>query len=181
MISENRKQYNVGVISSKQWWKGVDLVSQRRNAARIILDPESLDQLNKYFGNLCRDTKYIPPVDINIDPDVKAPTIPLGLVWNTLSSLKKTATGPDEIPFWLLKEHAELLTLVISYVRNLSLSTHSWPESWKRANISPLAKADVPKENGDFRGISVTPVIARAFERVVYNTRQTRHGGSPEL
>ena len=28
VISENRKQYNVGVIGSKQWWKGVDLVSQ---------------------------------------------------------------------------------------------------------------------------------------------------------
>ena len=149
-------------------------VSQRRNAARIILDRESLDQLNEYFGNLCSDTNYIPPVDIHIDPDVKAPTIPLGLVLNTLSSLKKTATGPDEIPLWLLKEHAELLTPVISYVWNLSLSTHSWPESWKRANISPLAKVDVPKENGDFRGISVTPVIARAFERVVYNTHVRR-------
>ena len=56
---------------------------------------------------------------------------------------------------------------------NLSLSTHSWPESWK-IDISPLAKVDVPKENGDFRGISVTPVIARAFERVVYNTHVRR-------
>ena len=57
---------------------------------------------------------------------------------------------------------------------NLSLSTHSWPESWKRANISPLATVDVPKENGDFRGISVTPVIARGLERVVYNTHVRR-------
>ena len=53
---------------------------------------------------------------------------------------------------------------------NLSLSTHSWPESWKRANIRPLHRVDVPKENGDFLGISVTLVIARAHERAVYNT-----------
>ena len=57
---------------------------------------------------------------------------------------------------------------------NLSLSTYSWPESWKRANISPLAKVDVPKENSEFRGISVTPVIARALERVVYITHVRR-------
>ena len=63
-----------------------------------------------------------------------------------------------------------LLAQVIFYVCNLSLATHFWPESWKRANISPLPKVDVPKENGDFRGISVTPVIARAFERAIYNT-----------
>ena len=38
-----------------------------------------------------------------------------------MSNLKKTATGPDEIPFWFSKEHAELLIPVISYVWNLSL------------------------------------------------------------
>ena len=82
------------------------MVPQRRNAALITLDRESLDQLNEYFGNLCSDNNYIQPVDDHIDPDVKAPTIPAGLVWSTLSNLKKTATGPDEIPFWFLKEHA---------------------------------------------------------------------------
>ena len=102
VISENRKQYNMGVIGSKQWWKGVDLVSQRRNAARVTLDRESLDQLNEYFGNLCSDTNYIRPVDIHIDPDVKAPTIPLGLVWNTLSNLKKTRTRGTTNPGYLL-------------------------------------------------------------------------------
>ena len=111
VIRENRKQYKLVVIGSKQWWEGVDLVSQRRNAALITLDCESLDQLNEYFGNLCSDNNYIRPVDVHIDPDVKTPTIPLGLAWNTLSNLKKTATGPDEIPFWLLKEHVELITL----------------------------------------------------------------------
>ena len=44
------------------------------------------------------------------------------------------------------------------------------PGSWKRANIRPLHKVDVPKENGDFLGINVTLVIARALERAVYNT-----------
>ena len=102
VISENRKQYNMGVIGSKQWWKGVDLVSLRRKAARITLDRESLDQLNEYFGNLCSDTNYIRPVDIHIDPDVKAPTIPLGLVWNTLSNLKKTRTRGTTNPGYLL-------------------------------------------------------------------------------
>lgn len=41
--------------------------------------------------------------------------------------------------------------------------------AWKRANINPLPKTDVPKENGDYRSINVTPVIARVFEKVVYH------------
>ena len=57
---------------------------------------------------------------------------------------------------------------------NLSLSTHSWPGSWKRANINPLPKVDFPKASSDYRGINVTPVIARAFEKVVYRTHVRR-------
>ena len=45
------------------------------------------------------------------------------------------------------------------------------PDSWKRANINPLANIDLPKEDGDFRGINITPVIARTFEKLVYNSQ----------
>ena len=84
--------------------------------------------------------------------------------------MKRTASGPDNIPFSIWKDHAELLTPAITQVWNLSLSTHSWSGSWKRANINPLPKVDIPKADSDYRGINVTPVIARAFEKVVYRT-----------
>ena len=58
---------------------------------------------------------------------------------------------------------------MIAHIWNLSLATQTWPKSWKRAHINPLPKVDVPLENSDFRGINITPVIARVFERVVYN------------
>ena len=91
-------------------------------------------------------------------------------VWNTLRNLKKTATGPDQIPYWLWKDQAEIFTPIVTRLWNLSLSTYTWPKSWKRANINPLPKVDIPKEKGDYRGINITPVIARAFEKVVYRT-----------
>ena len=42
--------------------------------------------------------------------------------------------------------------------------------SCKRSNINPIPKVDIPKEKSGYRGINITPVIARAFEKVVYNT-----------
>ena len=36
--------------------------------------------------------------------------------------------------------------------------------------LNPLPKIDVPKENGDYRGINVTPVMARVFQMVVYRS-----------
>ena len=77
-----------------------------------------------------------------IEGDVEDPEITARQVWNTLTKLmKRTATGPDNIPFCIWKDHAELLTPAITW--NLSLSTHSWPGYWKRVpNINLLPKVD---------------------------------------
>ncbi len=72
--------------------------------------------------------------------------------------------------YWIWRDHVEIFAEVITKVWNLSLSTHTWPKIWKGANINPLPKNDSPVEDGDFRGINVTPVIARAFEKVVYHS-----------
>ena len=74
------------------------------------------------------------------------------------------------VKFFIMPNYAELLTPVNIQVWNLSLSTHTWPDSWKRANINLLPKFDILKENSDYRGINVTSVIARTFEKVVYHT-----------
>ena len=68
------------------------------------------------------------------------------------------------------KENAAILAPAVQAIWNLSLSTQRWPSAWKQANVYPLPKVDIPVQPQDFRGICVTPVIARTFERVVYNT-----------
>ena len=112
---------------------------------------------------------YTAPTPLEIGEEVEIPTVSERVVWNTLQRIKKTATGPDAIPYTVWKDHAELVTPVVTWVWNLSLKTHTWPRSWKRSNINPLPKVEVPKEKSDYRGINVTPVIARAFEKVVFN------------
>ena len=102
--------------------------------------------------------------------EIEVPEIPESLVWESLSNIKRTATGPDGIPFWVWKENAKILTPILSHIWNLSLHTHTRPMSWKRSNKNPIPKVDIPKEKSDYCGINITPVIARAFEKVVYNT-----------
>ena len=107
---------------------------------------------------------------MTIGQGVEIPKISENYVWNILSKIKKTATGPDMLPFWVWRDHSEILTPVITHIWNLSSSTHSWPSSWKRANINPLPKETLPVEDSHFRGINITPVIARVFEKSVYYT-----------
>jgi len=83
-------------------------------------------------------------------------------------ALKRTAVGPDNIPFWIWKDLADIFTPVVTKVWNLCLLTQYWPRSRKKANVYPLPKVELPIEDKDYRGISITPVIARAFEKAIY-------------
>ena len=159
-------------MGSRTWWRKTNDISQRNaSSSRVTLDNASLTRLNRYFGELCHDDSYVEPTLSIIGDEVDIPSFTEQQVWNSLKRIKRTATGPDYIPHWVWNDHAEILTEVITNVWNLSLSSHTWPGSWKRANINPLAKVDLPKEDGDFRGINITPVIARTFEKLVYNSQ----------
>ena len=125
--------------------------------------------MNDYFGKLCHDENYIKPTPMEIPDNEEVPQLSEFMVFNALSKIKRTATGPDGIPYWVWKNHADILAPVIENVWNLSLRKQHWPSSWKKSNISPIPKVAVPVEDTDFRGINITPVITRAFERVVYN------------
>ena len=100
-------------------------------------------------------------------PRAKEPEIPERLVWKSLGKIKRTATASDSIPFWVWKEHAEILSPILSYIWNLSLRRHTWPISWERSNINPIPRVDIPKEKSGYRGINITPVIASAFEKAL--------------
>ena len=65
---------------------------------------------------------------------------------------------------------AKILTPIITRIWNLFISTQSWPRCWKKANINPLPKVEIPQENGEYRGINVPLVMTRAFEKVVYGS-----------
>ena len=59
-------------------------------------------------------------------------------IFKLLAALNPSkACGPDEIPTWMLKEYAELLSFPISRIINLSLKEQSLPKIWKFADVSP--------------------------------------------
>ena len=108
------------------------------------------------------DSAYKQPTPAQVESGIQVPEISERQVWNCLRHLKKTATGPDLISFWVWRDHAELFTPLICKIS-------TWPLSWKRAHVTPLPKVDVLKGKTDYRGINITPVIVRAFEKSVYN------------
>ena len=109
----------------------------------LNLDDSCLMDLNDYFAKFCSDDMYIEPNPVTISSEAEIPVINSERqVWNLLSALKRTATGPDQIPYWVWKEHAEIFTPLITKIWNLSISTQCLPSSWKRKmyNFNCLCK-----------------------------------------
>src|SRR2546425_6561294 len=88
-------------------------------------------------------------------------------VFKYLDSLKATASGPDNIPFWFLKIAAPSIYVPLTYLYNLSLATGIVPLQWKTASIKPIPKIPSPQTCSDFRPISLTPIVSRLLEKLV--------------
>lgn len=78
------------------------------------------------------------------------------------------ATGPDNIPAWVLRNHANVLAPPLTAIFNKSLREGVLPMEWKMANIIPLPKTNPPVSiEKDIRPISLTPIAAKVFESII--------------
>lgn len=78
------------------------------------------------------------------------------------------ATGPDGISPRLLKEAGHSIVPSLTKLFNLSLTTATVPESWKRANVIPVHKKGDKDVTNNYRPISLLCVVSKLFERVVF-------------
>ena len=79
----------------------------------------------------------------------------------------KKSAGPDGIPALFLHQVAEEIAEPLSYIYNHSLNTGIVPVAWKRSNITPVHKGGDFDNPGNFRPISVVPVVAKVLEKFI--------------
>ncbi len=89
-------------------------------------------------------------------------------VFATLRHLQnKFSCGPDELPQFVLKRLAISLAHPLSLIFNFSLATSSLPADWTCANITPVFKKGLASEASNYRPISITSTVCRAFEKIL--------------
>ena len=64
-----------------------------------------------------------------------------------------------------MEKNADVFAPVMTKICNESLSTSTWPTSWKIALVHNLPKVENPKDYCEFRGINVTPVIGKMLRK----------------
>ena len=98
---------------------------QARNApVSSTIDPKTI---NLYFQSINTDDQYNTPEVLSIPDGTRIPTIEVHTVWKFLSTLKRTAPGPDELPFWIWIGGTSLINLRQQLPKYLTLlSRNSW-------------------------------------------------------
>ena len=97
-------------MGSYMWWKTTNNICTYKSCSRCTLSKDEIRDLNCFYGQLCTHNDYHQPEPGPVPADAEAPCVSELQVWRSLLSLKKTATGPDQIPFGIWKDHAEILT-----------------------------------------------------------------------
>ena len=87
-----------------------------------------------------------------------------------MSNLSKSkATGLDGISSRLLRECPDPISESLTLVFNRSINTGIFPNEWKYAKVIPIHKHGKRNCTDNYRPISLSPVVAKVFQRMIYN------------
>ena len=79
------------------------------------------------------------------------------------------STGIDKISPIFLKDGANEIKGAITFIINLSIDTNSVPDEMKFAKVKPLFKKGSRLDAGNYRPVSILPIVSKILERAVYN------------
>ena len=97
-------------------------------------------------------------------------SVVLDLLNNTNCS---KAPGLDNLSGLFLKDGADILSGPITELINLSISSCTFPDQCKIAKIKPIFKKGSKTDPGNYRPISLLPLISKIFERVIHDQLQS--------
>ena len=193
-IRNSKQQYynsyfsnNVG--RTKETWKGINsILSKAKKSIKIpkivvngseISDPEAISNaFNEYFTEIGPNLAAQIPTNTSSAVDNinrndlvfelhEVSTVQISRLVDKLSICK--ASGLDNISVRLLKSSAPTIIPSLTYIINLVICKVIIQADWKSARVSAIYKNDSKLDLNNYRPISVLPVIAKVFEKVVFD------------
>lgn len=86
-----------------------------------------------------------------------------------INNIKTKAMGSDALSIDMIILTLDVTLSTITQIINKSISTHTFPTSWKSALVTPIPKKNTVTDLNDLRPISILPVLSKVLEKVVLN------------
>jgi hypothetical protein len=161
--------------SSKDLWNVVRSETGTKNKNSIYAMTKSFDsvtaavnKINEKFSSVFVSSA-INPVITTEDGHWNI-NITVSLVERKFSAIDPgKSMGSDEIPSLLYKRGAKYLAGPFIHLFNMSINECRFPKRWKHSYVCPIPKS-VPPDINNLRPISLLPVPAKIFERIVLQT-----------
>src|SRR6218665_3006433 len=148
-----------------QLWKAVNKLTRKQRDSESDF-PLTVEEMNSFYAVASTDSGYLPIML----KDTASPNVTIcheADIFSILDSLKPTSEGLNRLPACFFRLLAPVCSGWIASLFNHSLNTSTISEQWRVARIRPVAKMKTPEGPGDFRPISVVPVLSMVLERIV--------------
>ena len=86
-----------------------------------------------------------------------------------VSNIPRDKSIFEEVPLRIYQQLVPLLIKPITHIANLSLSTGVVPDSCKMARVTAIFKAGDKADPGNYRPISILPLLCKILEKCVYD------------
>ena len=146
----------------------------------VITDPKRVaNSFNRFFTNVAdnlvskidkTNSKYQDFLKNPNEHSIFLKEVDFGEVYKIVANLDTTKSGDIYgITPKFLQLGANELSTNLTLIFNKSLSLGAFPDQLKIAKVIPVYKADSKQEHGNYRPISLLPIIGKIFEKIVYN------------
>ena len=137
----------------------------------LVDDLSKAEALNKYFSSVFNPKR---PVSINqyrsydifLD-DFDFSVTDIELLLNDCDD--SLATGPDNIPSFVLKSCSRVLASAVYALFQSIKSSTIWPSEWNPCYVTALHKSGSTSDVKNYRPISVLSKLSLLFERLLFN------------
>ena len=126
--------------------------------------------LNRQYQSVFsqEDIDNIPEPDVPDYPAMPEIYVSEEGVYKLLSDLNvNKASGPDLIPFKILKIAAQPLSRCLALLFNRSLASGTLPQDWCTANITPVFKKGERFKAANYRPVSLTCISSKLMEHII--------------
>ena len=180
-----RSELDSREINVKKWWnlsKSIlgcklhpSIPPLIENDNIISNNSEKAEVFNQYFASQCRtpaddNSPQLPDFAYRTDARLDPFLLNENDVLKVTASLKtSSATGPDGLSNFLLKQTSPSISESLTRLFNTSLSASKFPAQWKKSNTCPVCKKANTQLKSNYRPISLLCNVSKVFERLVYN------------